>query len=110
MPKNTGRGGKNRRRGKPESAVRGELHYKEEDEEYAQVVKLLGQGRLEAKCFDGKMRLCKIRGKMRKKIWIKTVGSLRCFDSGKRETWCWLASGNSKTTKEMLCTNTPRST
>ena len=38
--------------------------------EYAQVKKMLGNGRLEAFCFDGKTRLCHIRGKMRKRIWI----------------------------------------
>merc|ERR1712032_1575500 len=39
-------------------------------QEYAQVKKMLGNGRLEAFCFDGKTRLCHIRGKMRKRIWI----------------------------------------
>jgi len=38
--------------------------------EYAQVVKMLGNGRLEAKCFDGPTRLAHIRGKLRKKVWI----------------------------------------
>ena len=38
--------------------------------EYAQVVKMLGSGRLEAACFDGTTRLAHIRGKMRKKVWI----------------------------------------
>ena len=38
--------------------------------EYAQVAKMLGNGRLEARCFDGKTRLCHIRGKMRKKVWV----------------------------------------
>ena len=31
---------------------------------------MLGNGRLEAFCFDGKVRLCHIRGKMRKKVWV----------------------------------------
>jgi hypothetical protein len=35
--------------------------------EYAQVVKMLGNGRLIAQCFDGEQRLAHIRGKMRKK-------------------------------------------
>ncbi|ELU36597.1 eIF-1a domain-containing protein [Rhizoctonia solani AG-1 IA] len=48
-------GGKNRRRGKNEN-------------DYAQVVKMLGNGRLEAQCFDGEKRLAHIRGKMRKKV------------------------------------------
>ena len=36
--------------------------------EYAQVAKMLGNGRLEAICFDGNRRLCHIRGKLRKKV------------------------------------------
>lgn len=36
--------------------------------EYAQVLKMLGNGRLEAMCFDGTKRLCHIRGKLRKKV------------------------------------------
>ena len=31
---------------------------------------MLGNGRLECLCIDGKKRLCHIRGKMRKKVWI----------------------------------------
>ena len=38
--------------------------------EYAQVVKMLGNGRLEAKCQDGETRLGQIRGQMRKKVCI----------------------------------------
>ncbi|KAG5318028.1 IF1AX factor, partial [Pseudoatta argentina] len=40
------------------------------EQEYAQVTKMLGNGRLEAMCFDGVKRLCHIRGKLRKKVWI----------------------------------------
>jgi initiation factor 1A len=36
--------------------------------EYAQVLKMLGNGRVEAMCFDGEKRLAHIRGKMRKKV------------------------------------------
>uniref|UniRef100_A0A8C3B1I9 Eukaryotic translation initiation factor 4C n=1 Tax=Cyclopterus lumpus TaxID=8103 RepID=A0A8C3B1I9_CYCLU len=36
------------------------------------VIKMLGNGRLEAMCFDGTKRLCHIRGKLRKKVWINT--------------------------------------
>lgn len=31
---------------------------------------MLGNGRLEALCFDGEKRLAHIRGKLRKKVWI----------------------------------------
>lgn len=71
MPKNKGKGGKNRRRGKNENeSDKRELVFKEDGQEYAQVVKMLGNGRLEAYCFDGVTRLCHIRGKLRKKVWI----------------------------------------
>uniref|UniRef100_A0A7N5JSI3 Eukaryotic translation initiation factor 4C n=1 Tax=Ailuropoda melanoleuca TaxID=9646 RepID=A0A7N5JSI3_AILME len=68
MPKNKGKGGKNRRRGKNENeSEKRELVFKEDGQEYAQVIKMLGNGRLEALCFDGVKRLCHIRGKLRKK-------------------------------------------
>jgi len=73
MPKNKGKGGKNRRRGKNENEnEKRELVFKEEGQEYGQVLKMLGNGRLEALCFDGLKRLCHIRGKLRKKVWINT--------------------------------------
>jgi len=73
MPKNKGKGGKNRRRGKNENETeKRELVFKEDGQEYAQVVKMLGNGRLDALCFDGVKRLCHIRGKLRKKVWINT--------------------------------------
>ncbi|GCC27509.1 hypothetical protein chiPu_0005933 [Chiloscyllium punctatum] len=66
-------GGKNRRRGKNENeSEKRELVFKEDGQEYAQVIKMLGNGRLEAMCFDGVKRLCHIRGKLRKKVWINT--------------------------------------
>ena len=40
--------------------------------EYAQVLKMLGNGRVEAMCFDGEKRLAHIRGKMRKKVSLRT--------------------------------------
>lgn len=33
---------------------------------------MLGNGRLETYCFDGKVRLGHIRGKLKKKVWIMT--------------------------------------
>jgi len=88
MPKNKGKGGKNRRRGKNENDnEKRELVFKEEGQEYAQVIKMLGNGRLEAKCVDGVTRLAHIRGKLRKKIWINTSDiillSLRDYQDGK---------------------------
>jgi len=73
MPKNKGKGGKNRRRGKNENEqAKRELELKEPGQEYGQVQKILGNGRVRCYCFDGKERLCNIRGKLRKKTWINT--------------------------------------
>ena len=60
-----------------------------ESAEYAQVVRMLGNGRLEAHCFDGTDRLCHIRGKMRKKQWVGQgdiiLISLRDYQDGKAD-------------------------
>lgn len=73
MPKNKGKGGKNRRRGKNENDfMKRELDTKDVGQEYGQVSKMLGNGRVLAFCFDGKQRVCHIRGKLRKKVWINT--------------------------------------
>nr|XP_045000258.1 eukaryotic translation initiation factor 1A-like [Jaculus jaculus] len=73
MPKDKGEGGKNRHRGKNENeSEKRELVFKEDGRKCAQVVKMLGNGRLEAMCFDGGRRLCHIRGKLRKKVLINT--------------------------------------
>ena len=55
--------------------VKRELVVKEPGQEYAQVLRMLGNGRLEAYCFDSVKRLCHIRGKLRKKVWIQ-VGDI----------------------------------
>ena len=48
---------------------------------------MLGNGRLEAHCFDGVRRLCHIRGKMRKRVWVNAgdivLISLREFQDNK---------------------------
>ena len=59
-----------------------ELVFKQKDQEYAQILKMLGNGRCDAYCFDGVRRLCHIRGKMRKRIWIN-VGDIVLI--GKRD-------------------------
>jgi translation initiation factor 1A len=72
-----------------ESETNRELVYKdiEQFQEYAQVVKILGNCRCELYCFDGITRLGHIRGNMRKKVWIKTgdiiLVSLREYEKSK---------------------------
>lgn len=75
-----GKGGKTRKRGKNDNEeYKRELEFKEDGQgmksccayhllEYGRVQKMLGNGRVEAYCYDGKTRLCNIRGKMRKKV------------------------------------------
>jgi translation initiation factor 1A len=76
MPKPKGKGGKNRRRGKGDAEEsKREIEFKEEGQEYAQVVRMLGNGRCECFCYDGVTRLGHIRGKMRKKVWV-TAGDI----------------------------------
>jgi translation initiation factor 1A len=140
MPKNKGKGGKNRRRGKNENEEKRELIFKEDGQEYAQVrvfllslprararaplfrqrqagvhppspnannnpkrhppskpqpptaqkvTRMLGNGRLEAQCIDGVKRMCHIRGKMRKKVWVNAgdivLVGLREFQDAKAD-------------------------
>ncbi|KIO34574.1 hypothetical protein M407DRAFT_240445 [Tulasnella calospora MUT 4182] len=90
MPKNKGKGGKNRRRGKNENEDdKRELVFKEDGQEYAQVTKMLGNGRIETQGFDGEKRIAQIRGKMRKKVWINqgdiVLLSLRDFQDDKAD-------------------------
>lgn len=76
MPKNKGKGGKNRRRGKNENDnFKRELAIADLGQTYAQVLKMLGSANVEALCADKKKRICHIRGKMNKKIWIN-VGDI----------------------------------
>ncbi len=71
MPRGRGKGGNKRKKGKNTGIDnKRELVFKMDDQEYAQVLKLMGGGRLEAHCFDGKRRLCTIRGKLKNRVWI----------------------------------------
>jgi len=47
-----------------------ELEFKEDDQEYGQVTKMIGNGRCDVFCVDGTKRLCHIRGKLREKVWV----------------------------------------
>ena len=66
-----------------------DLLIKEEGQEYGQILRLLGNGRVEANCFDGQKRLCTIRGKLRNRVWINAgdiiLISLREFGDEKAD-------------------------
>ena len=67
-----------------------DMLFRDEDgQSYALVTAMLGNGRLHARCEDGEVKLCKIRGAMRRSQWI-SVGdvvlvSLRDFQTGKAD-------------------------
>ena len=90
MPRNKGIGGNKSRRGKNKptfSINKNNIIKKDEYQMYARVLKMLGSGRLNALCDDGKERLCKIRGSMIKKVFINIdniiLVSIRDFEDDK---------------------------
>lgn len=73
MPKNTGRGGKGFRSGKKyntNAMMSRKLVLKEEGQDYAKVIKILGNRRISVLCNDGQTRLAIIPGSFKNKIWI----------------------------------------
>ena len=72
MPRGRGKGGKNRKKAKAtQEKDKRELEFKTEGQEYGQVTRLLGGGRVECNCMDGKKRVCTIRGSMKNRVWIR---------------------------------------
>lgn len=68
------KGGKSHRKGKkPQQDDRNSMVFREEGEEYAKVVKMLGSGRMEVQLPDNTTKLAIIRGKLRRRrTWINT--------------------------------------
>lgn len=67
------RGGRTRRL-KGQSSQEGEVirvRIPREGEILGIAVQLLGYDRVSVKCSDGKKRLCRIRGTMKKRVWIR---------------------------------------
>jgi len=50
-----------------------DLIKKDVDQMYGKVIVSLGDCRLKVLCEDGKSRVCTIRGKLRKTVWIREV-------------------------------------
>lgn len=73
--------------------------------EYAQIVKMLGNGRVDASCFDGIHRLAHIRGKMRKKVWINAgdivLVSLRDFQDDQADVIVKYTADEARMLKQM---------
>src|SRR5687767_2537035 len=90
MPKNKGKGGKNRKKGKNDNIpLKRELLFKDVDQEYGIVIKMLGSCNMDVECSDGVKRIAHVRGSMRKKIWVNmgdtVLLSLRDFQDGKAD-------------------------
>lgn len=47
------------------------IRYPKRDEMFAVVTEMLRAGKLRADCEDGNHRLCRIRGKIRRRLWIR---------------------------------------
>ncbi|KAM2031090.1 hypothetical protein FF2_041641 [Malus domestica] len=81
MPKNKSNGGKNRKRGKNEAdEEKRELVFKKD----GQLLRMLGNGRREAMCVDGRKRPCHIR---RYNAWIVMNWDLQRASFGSRNVW-----------------------
>ena len=88
---------KNKKRGKNKKSrdekQKRDILFAEENQMYSQVEKMLGNCRLMAKAIgkgsDGKTRLCHIRGKLRKRVWIREGSmiliGLRDFEDDKAD-------------------------
>lgn len=48
-----------------------EIIFKDDGQEYGQVVRIFGSGQFEVFCYDGTTRISHIRGKMKKRNWIR---------------------------------------
>jgi len=48
-----------------------ELKMPQEGEVIGAVIQLLGYNRVKVKCSDGKVRVCRIPGRMIKKVWLR---------------------------------------
>lgn len=82
-----------------------ELIYRDEGQEYGQVTKMLGNGRIEVSCFDGIKRMGHIRGKLRKKVWMSQgdiiLVSLRDFQEDQCDVVHKYNSEEARTLKNM---------
>lgn len=69
--------------------ARTDFPWAEEGQQYARVLKILGNGRVTAKCGDGGERVAKVRGNMRCREWVRVgdvvLVSLRPDASGKAD-------------------------
>lgn len=66
MPKNKSKGHKT----KTPIQTNRELIFKDDGQDYAYVIRMLGNCRCEVQCMDGIKRLAHVRGKMKNTVWV----------------------------------------
>jgi len=75
-----------------------ETHIPQKDEILGISEKLLGYDRIMVRCQDGATRLCRIRGKMKRKVWVRlndiVLVSPWDFQTDKRGDIVWRYKGN----------------
>lgn len=59
-----------RRRGDNFMNKKREMIWKEEGQEYGIITKVLGDSRMECECMDNVRRICHIRGKLHRRVWM----------------------------------------
>lgn len=86
------KGGKRHRRGKKAPAADDRKHdvlFRSDDQVYARVDRMLGNGRVSLTCSDGASRLGIIRGSMRRREWVAAgdivLAALRGFEEDKAD-------------------------
>lgn len=89
MTKNVGGGKKKKRGARLTTGFKREVIYKEDMQEYGIVDKLLGDMRCLVLCSDATIRVCHIRGKFRRRVWINNgdtvLIALRGFEDDKAD-------------------------
>ena len=56
---------------KTEVDIRKGMMYPNKNDILGIVIKNYGQTRMNIKCQDGQMRICRVRGKMKKRVWVR---------------------------------------
>ena len=79
-------------------AIIDEQHVPQENEVLGISEKLLGYDRVMVRCQDGMTRLCRIRGKMKRKVWVRLNDVVLVapwdFQSDTRGDIVWRYKGN----------------
>lgn len=87
-----------------------ELVLPQEGELFGRVIKLVGGDNIVVKCIDGKVRTCRIRGKIKRRMWIRDNDLVLVapwdFQSGKADIiWRYINAHQDKLRDDGYLTN-----